>query len=29
MLVIPNAVRDPASYFKRPLPEKATHWGGL
>ena len=29
MLVIPNAVRDPASYCKLPLTEKATHWDGL
>ena len=29
MLVIPNAVRDPASYLKRTHTEKATHWSGL
>ena len=29
MLVIPNAVRDPASYPKLPHTGEATRWGGL
>ena len=29
MLVIPNAVRDPASYPKLRITEKITHWDDL